>query len=163
MEALQVKQDRVDKILAGESSLARKVYDSVPIRDTWSVAQIINDMRRQHGNTVTKSLVEGCLKALRQRNLIKESRPGFFIRAKVTISTKKDTDTVTIRSEKTASTETFTPTEQTPMEKLGVLADMARELSTALDEVAVELDDFLKEKSAENDKLSQLRALIKEL
>ena len=79
-----MNQKKIDRMLKQQTIITRKVYDCVPILDEWGKSKIHQEVHRTGSNQNGK-VVDGCLNSLRNTGLIKEPRPGFFIR--VTAST----------------------------------------------------------------------------
>lgn len=160
-----MRQARVDKILDGESSLARKVYEAVPISEPWSIKQIVAELRRKQTSN-SLSTIQGSLNALASRNLIKEPSSGMFIRAKVSTPTP----TPQLEVPKPVNLKAVDKKPSNPIDELGELSQQARDLAshmtslaTALDNVAIKIDDFMQEQDAESAKLKQLKALLQDL
>lgn len=77
-----MKESRQQQLLEGQSSVARKVFEGVPIQDAWAEKEIVKAMRTG-GFTIAAHAVRGCLLDMKDVGLIKEPKSGHFQRVPV--------------------------------------------------------------------------------
>lgn len=69
---------RQEALVQGLNGVARKVFDCVPIAETWRPLQVMGEMRRLTGSTPDVQIVSGCLTKLVDAGLIKKcGRDGY--------------------------------------------------------------------------------------
>lgn len=148
-----------------QSGVAKKVYGAVPINEIWPTKQIAYELQRQ-GVVRDISIVEGCLKSLKDSGLIKEASPGYFQRVKPRAEPEP-----TEKEPIMATTPAASPSQPVdPVDKLAAIGTKLRGLSQMFIELANDIDEAalaLDEKASGNDeelaKLRQLKGLLKSL
>jgi len=155
-------------IEAGQTGLAKKVLEAVPISEAWTIHQIRNELIRTGSNSDYR-MIEGCLRTLKDSELVKEPDTGSFIR----IMSKPKTVRVSVPKEVQEQTmaviaEAKKPVE--PMDRLAALSAQVRVLSnqvlaiaTEIENVALDVQDRLDRIHADTAKLRQLQELLKGL
>lgn len=86
---------RLQAIEAGQTGIARKVLDAVPIAEAWAPAKIMAEVRR-HGTNLDLRIFEGCMTSLVDAGLVRQTGGGAFQRvaAKVRTMTEQADDLV---------------------------------------------------------------------
>ena len=81
---------RFEMIHRGQTSVAQKVYEAIPIAEAWSLSQINSELGRC-GSSITYRVVEGCIKALVESGIVIETplRSQHFTRTPVRSKTIK--------------------------------------------------------------------------
>lgn len=161
-----MKSAKFEALMNGNTAIARKVYGAVPAQDPWAVPQIYAELIRS-GTTTDRRIVEECLDSLKSKGLIRETSPGHFIRTRVI----KRKPTMTLKSVDTTAQPGDKPAaKESPIDLLARLAERARDieqraadLGKEIEAAAIAIDDALATRDAENAKLRQLKALLKEL
>lgn len=160
---------RFSAIYSGLTSVAKKVYEAVPIAEYWPAAKIIYEMDRLNIH-VDHSVVRGCLRSLKEAGLIMEvNKQGEFKRVPVRMPASK---TKTVEEEemnnKNTAPATCHPKKTTPMDALGELAqravrmaDMLKDLASDISDAAVEIQAQLEAGDEDVQKLRQLQTLLK--
>ncbi|MCY1447836.1 hypothetical protein D9M71_644750 [compost metagenome] len=74
-------------MLAGQTAIARKVFELVPIQEAWPAVDIYGALRTSNTGADTR-VVRRCLGELKDQGLIREPVNGHFQRAAVTIKPK---------------------------------------------------------------------------
>lgn len=145
---------RQQVLLSGQTAVAKKVFEVVPIQDAWDHRQIQSALQRATRSTLDFRIMQGCLNTLKQAGLINEPRSGYFERIKLREATPK----MTTKPNDDPSRETCAS-----MDMLSELAERARTLAIDLDAAA----DAIAEENAANahalQKLDSLRELLKNL
>lgn len=163
---------RIEQLERQQTNLAMKILDATPISEAWSPSQIAAEVTRAHGSRIDMRIVTGALDHLVGAGLVKEPRTRFFQRVqraavKRTLAVVESPPT-TERAPMTNPTNE--PVNATPLEKLANLSltvrDAAKQLlavAELIDEVAVEVEEHIKQAGAGAEKLRQLQALLKGL
>lgn len=77
-------------MLAGQSSIARKVFEFVPIQENWSEHDIFNSLMAGKATTAPFSAIRRGLRDLKDVGLIREPVNGHFQRDAVTPKLKRE-------------------------------------------------------------------------
>lgn len=179
---------RFAQLLKCQTALARKVFDVVPVRESWSFATIQAELFRQ-GINKPKNVVEGCLGCLVDAGLVLKGSKGLFIRVSVTEKTEAAPEGNVVRAisppqiqyqqpepgQMTTKPIINTSAKPTPatttiFERLTALQNVASDLAERLIEMSDEIDKATQQLRAEavehsNElvKLTQLKELLKGL
>jgi hypothetical protein len=136
-----MSQARFNQVMSGMTTIAKKVFDAVPIEDSWTGTQIASEMIRRGVNVEFKILI-GCLDTLLKAGLINEPRKGCFrreaIREIIKTTTPKEID---MQSAVKAAPKAVPQPQQEPMDRLGELAQRVAQIAGMLKDVASEISD----------------------
>lgn len=143
--------------LRGQTTLAQKVFDCVPIESTWTLHEINNEMMRQ-GRHIERNVLEACVSQLVDARLVKQhgSKPYTYNREPViTGKPKKETP---VKKE-------LEPVRQPidPLSRIENLAHRLREIASEFDTVALEIAEMRDKEKSQLDTLHQLQSLLKGL
>lgn len=159
-----MQQGKQQSALRGQTSLAKKVYEAVPIEDYWQPEQIHNELIRE-GKNISRSAVIACLHTLAEAKLIRQKGTQFQ-RAAVKSSTIK---VVNVKESEEQKTYSIKPA-SSPTDKLAIFSNKIRAQAATLNLLADEIDDAVLEveglmqaTGARNEKVLQLQALLAEL
>jgi hypothetical protein len=177
-----LSSSRFKIIHSGLSSVAQKVYASVPISEAWSQSQIYAEMSR---NSVSAHhrVMGGAINALITAGLITEPLQGKFRRVGVRDATEKkpapepeqtptneiaESRAMTTISAKTKPAAAQPTAPQTAIDSLGLLAaraakmaDDLRQLATDVGNAAVDAQMQMESSAEDTQKLRQLQAILK--
>jgi hypothetical protein len=152
---------RFNAIHGGLSSLAKKVYTSVPISEAWSSEKISREYSRVNISTQPKKAIEGMLSVLVESGLVIETAPGKFARVKVKEPIIKEK---TVMPSPTVSKNT------NPLDLLTALAERAKNISVEAAQLKIDIENsalYIAEKfqgsEEKSRKLTQLQELLKGL
>lgn len=67
-----LKKELVDRLLAQQTTIARKVYQAIPIEEAWSHIEIYREFVRIHGTSVEVRTVGGCVNSLIASGLVRQ-------------------------------------------------------------------------------------------
>lgn len=152
---------RMQSITHGLTGIARKVYDTVPIQEGWTLAQVSAELGR-HGLVYEHAKVHGRLRSLKEQGLIRECDGQFqrieqrprLVAARTPTATHQEDDMPA-------------PTSSDPMANLAEIAatlrEQARQLmakADALDAAAIEVAEAIERSGEDGAKLRQLRDLL---
>jgi hypothetical protein len=169
---MSISEARFKPVFNGMTSIAQKVYDAVPIQETWSHTEIQTELTRV-GLGRDLNVTRGCLRSLVEAGLIIEPQSNHFIRVPVRVKLKlcsqPEEEQETEMASPSAQTSVKNPT-QSALEKLGLLAARVntaasnlKALSSELETAALEIEEMLAAKDAKMVKLTQLQSLLKDL
>lgn len=144
----------------GLTAVAKKVYDAVPAMEEWGSARIQVELKRV-GVAMDARQVNGCLDSLVRSGLVREPKPGMFIRQYVKDAPMRPVLVKSGPVEKTTAEEPMP--EEAPIDKLSGLSSKLREIADAIDTAAIEIADRISSESEETAKLRQLQRLLKEI
>lgn len=149
-------QSRLD----GQSSIAKKVYQFIPIADSWTHQQIASEMVRVTGAHTDHRIMQGCINTLKDSGLVKEPQRGKFQRTE--IKTKEE-------APKKEDLVIQKPTAKAPQKKQSAI-EILSEISEDMRNVAKKLDDAAlriaeqDESNAENlKKLEALQGILRSM
>lgn len=155
-------------LLDGQTAIARKVFDFVPIQDAWTAHQIAQTMHRTTRALMDLRVLQACLSALTNSGLVCEAKPGLYQRKPLRVSNmnepipmKAATSQQPPRRNPTQPPETARP--QSAVDLLSELAERARTLATDLEAAAELIVKEQEEKEANLQKLAQLQSILKSL
>ncbi len=190
-----MSQSRFNLIYSGMTSIARKVYAVVPMRERWQVGQIIAEFQRS-GQSADYRVIAGCLNTLIAAGLVHEPRKGEFSRepirvpsavnastvdaaavAQAAIATtvivppsKSIKETMQPKTQLPATSPTVAKPKDSPVDKLGLLAQRAngtanllKELASEIGDAAIEIQEMLETNDLDVQKMKQLQSLLKSL
>ena len=149
-------QSRLD----GQSSIARKVFQFVPIQEAWTHQQIASEMVRVTGAHTDHRILQGCINSLKDSGLIREPQRGKFQRTEV--KPKEDPQ----KKEEVVTTKPKTESKPEPKGAIEILSDIAqkmRSLATELDDAALQIAEDQSANAERAKKLEQLQALLRGL
>lgn len=158
-------------LMQGQTGIAKKVYECVPIAEAWSAFQVMAAMRNLTGSTPDARIVSGCLASLVDAGLIKKTGRDAYRRISTELKQKTQEPKMPVTQLKAghpASPEPARPTG--PMEVLGDLsaeilgmAEHLKTLARRVEDVALAVEQD-REATAKNlDGYRQLKALLKSL
>lgn len=163
-----MNESRQSQILAGQSSLAQKIFGYVPIQASWSTHDIHGAALAANATGASAQAVRRALGELKDAGLIREPAGGKFQRDVATPKTKKE-------SAVTQAAKTTAVLIKKPELALDVLADLSSEivsianevslrmkkLAGRIEEVALSVEAERAANSEAAEKLKQLQALLK--
>lgn len=182
-----MNQARLSSLLEGLSGIALKVYEAVPIAETWTKKQIAAELMRTGVRTDLR-IIEGCLASLVDRKLIRErgvggASGGSFTREaihtprpaveggdkKATEATRPVMHLASVNKITEKAIE-MPAKDKTPIEIIEGLTSYVdgaikslQSLRSELDAAAVSIEDMFIDAEKRNEKLNQLQTLLKSL
>lgn len=159
---------RAQQLLQGQSNLAKKVYEIVPIQEAWTCNYIVSEMNKVHGTNGNVAAIRACLGDLEDQGLITQSTGKF---QRVAVKAPK----VNAMSGVAALVKSAVPAEKES--NMSLLADLAaemdalteytttrmRDISKRIEDVAIAVELEKKASSGASEKLKQLQTLLKGL
>lgn len=157
---------RFHAAVCGQSAIAKKVLEMVPIQEAWSRSEIALNLRRVTKSSPDVAVLDGCLARLKDAGLIRESQKGKYQR--IEIREKEAADVSTAKREE-PFVKAIEPS-KSPIDILSGLSERVRKMATDLVELASDIETAAltieqgnAESNANLEKLRQLQALLKSL
>ena len=147
--------------LSGQSSIAQKIYQFVPINEAWTAAEIAQSLSRTTSSHVDVRVLMGCLEKLVDVGLIRELSGKRFQR--MSISTKEPKQV----SETTNHQPAPQPKAQVPevpvsaIDMLAGIAQKMRGMASDIENAALYIEESKSKSDEDVQKLRQLQALLK--
>lgn len=162
---------RVQQLLAGQSSIAQKVFGYVPIQDSWSTHDIHNSVIAANATGASSYAVRRALGELKEAGLIREPAGGKFQRDALTPKSKKEVPVPKVANE------TVVSIKKPEVQALDALASLSAEvialsedigcrmkrLAQRIEEVALSVEVERESNAEALGKLKQLQSLLKSL
>lgn len=146
-----------DRRLQGQTRIAQKVYDAIPMNEAWTSRQICSELYRLHQTAHDLHIVEGCLRDLREQKLIREPYRGQYQRiARTHLAIAESAEVDTRKEAPVPEKKEFSIDEAERMAKS--LRDLADQFE-AFALQAMEMVDKYKREAA---RFEQLRSLFKD-
>ncbi|MBM2769905.1 hypothetical protein [Burkholderia anthina] len=157
------------KRLEGQATIAKKVFEVVPIRDAWSIHQMMSHLTKITKSHIDYRVMQGCLSALKDSGLVREPQRGFFQRVEV----REETVKTEVQGEidvPNLKTESKPAAPASPIDVLDGIAGRLRRLRDDADTLASDIETaalVIAEQGSETQaavmKARQLQQLLQEL
>ena len=151
--------------LAGQTSLAQKIFQYVPIHEDWTIAQVAQAMHRAVGARTDPKTLGGCLLTMADAGLVRATNRGTFQRIPVSAPIKT-APTPAIKKEPVMTEKTTKTTASIEVSAIDLLAGITqklREVTQELEVAALAIEESNAKNAADVAKLHQLQALLKGL
>jgi hypothetical protein len=148
----------------GQTQIAKKVFECIPMTTSWSMSQICSEMNRK-GQGSDIRIIQGCVNTLVGSGLVKEIPKGMFKRLSVRTQEKNVHETqgsIQIINEPKEIIVTE-KNNKDPLEMLSLISSSARKLADDLDDAALVIASQIKDIESQTSKLKQLQALLKSI
>ncbi|QHF39623.1 hypothetical protein PspS34_15705 [Pseudomonas sp. S34] len=157
-------------MLAGQSSLARKVFQVVPIQERWSAHDIFNSLMVSEATGAQFPAVRRGLGELKEAGLIREPVNGHFQRTAVTIKSPREQG---MPKETQSAVWTIKKADASALDTLAVLSGEVisfaeevghrmKKLAARIEEVALSVEAEREVNAEALDKFKLLQSLLKE-
>lgn len=151
--------------LSGQTTIAQKVFQAVPVAEAWTAAQISTALNRATGSRMDQHTLQGCLRALAEAGLVRATEHGvLYQRTPVSAApaTSPKTKEVTVtQPSPPATTQPAAPA--SAIDLLGSLSQKMRALADEVDAAALALEEEQSRSTEGAAKLKQLKALLSEV
>lgn len=164
-----VNNAKLKSVESGLTGMAKKVLDSVPIAEAWTRQQISQELARKGSNPESR-VVGGCLDSLVASGLVREPRPGNFVRApeKPRIVEDESKEQAVAGKWMDRLKEVKQSNSADPMTELAELAgelramaNAATKMATRIEDVALAAESRVQQINADSAKLKQLQELLR--
>lgn len=164
-----MNEARQQQMLAGQTALARKVFQVVPIQQHWAALEIHRALQVSKTSSAEFPAVRACLGALKEQGLIREPVNGHFQR---TAATQKSRNDQTMSKPATQTVVSIKKTEGNALDALAALSGdvllLADDFGKRMKAMAARIEEVALSVAAEQEgnaealgKLKQLQALLK--
>lgn len=165
---------RHKSLLDGLTSVAKKVYFTVPAKEKWPISKIGAEIRRT-GSAMDGAMVASCLDTLKGIGLVSEPERGAFIRVEVKEKAAPKQTAPAVPPAKVAEPAAPKPAapvaqKEPALDKLAALASRMRgaanlmsELISDLETAALEIEDQFASREADLTKIKQFKALLQDI
>lgn len=162
-------------LLQGQSGLAAKVFEFVPIQEAWTVVEIQAELRKHEKSGADIRAVRACLGALEECGLIRELHKGIFQRADASapsiIPADKEIPIVpkptltTVKPDKNkapqSALELLSPLADEIVRVQAEFAERFKVLATRIEEAALAIEQEREADAKGLEKFHQLQSLLK--
>lgn len=153
--------------MQGQTGVAKKVYECVPINEPWTSFQVMTAMRNLTGSTPDNRIVSGCLVSLVDSGLVKKSGRDQFQRIAVDAK-QKNQESSMAKAELKLEVVSEKKAVGTPLEMLSdlageivAMANNLQRLAARVEDVALAVEQEREGNAAAVGKLKQLQDLLK--
>ena len=160
LEGLTVTPEKQQQKLAGQSSVARKVFEHVPISEYWASAQVARELNRATGSVMDLRVLTGCLMTLRDAGLVRMTASGGFRREPVALPFVPTTKSEPMKPTNPAAQPSR---EVSAIDLLAGIAKSLRAVALEIETAAIAIEESRAKDAGELQKLRQLQALLKGL
>ena len=163
-----MNEGRYKSVINGLSSIARKVYESVPVQEEWTAIQVLNDMNRRTGSAsaIDKKALLGCLNTLVKSGVVKElPASGAFKRVQV-VEEKSKPNEKPQQKKDVPMTEKKSPEKANylgPLDRIAGLTAKLRSLADEIDDELLNVEKEMNDDAQKYKKLNQLQELLKSI
>lgn len=172
---------KIEAMLQGQTGIARKIYEFVPIAEEWAEYQIASEMARVTGSKVDLKVFRGCLRDLADSGLIRRRNDQFRRAAAPDKTQQKEAEmpaakAVTTLQRKPSPTAASKPEQAapSPIEILGdiagsivalgkSMAEQLHQLASRVEEAALQIEQGQEANAANLQKIKQLKSLLRSL
>jgi|GEM_PF-1089559 len=169
---------KTESLLQGQTSIARKLYEFVPIGEAWTEFQIVHEMKRVTGSSPDMKVARGCLRDLADAGLIRRRNDQFSRSLAQEKPQQKESEMPAAKAITTPSIKPAAKVEkpevQSPIEILGdiagsimalskSMADQLQQIARRVEEAAIHIEQGQEANAANLEKLRQLQAILKSL
>lgn len=155
-------------LMQGQSSIAKKIYECVPIQEAWPTFQIAQALKATAGSTADIRRVQACLSDLVESGLIREPQPRHYQRAEV--KEKPKTPELKMQTHKPLAQSAVATQSHSPIDILGELsveilgmAEHLKKLARRVEDAALAIEQERENNSESLEKLNQLKTILKGL
>ncbi|WP_186113913.1 hypothetical protein [Burkholderia gladioli] len=164
--------DRAEALLQGQTAIAKKVYEAIPIQESWALKDICSALTRVTKSTIDMNIAQGCIGKLCDAGLVREASRGRWQRVEVRARAQQ------VAAEEPARTivavpEGFIAKPDEVRSPITILSEIAIRLGAVCAEIKLIAADIenaaleIEGENAKNDanlaKLRQLQGLLREL
>jgi len=148
--------DKQQQKLAGQTTIAQKVFQFTPVEEPWTPLQVASAMNRATGSRIDMHILKGCLAALTDSGLARMTGSGLYQRVPVSRPSIPAT-----QKEQPAMT---TPEPAAPVSAIDLLDGIAkrmRALAADIESAALSIEEERAKDAVVIQKAQQLQALLK--
>ena len=151
--------------LAGQTNVAQKIFQFVPVAEEWTAAQVSGALHRATGSRVDPKVLTGCLMTMAEAGLVRATNRGLFQRAAVSQPAPTPITPAIKKAEPmTAKTiEIAKPATASALDLLAGIAKKLGDIKQELETAALAIEESAARNAEDVAKLQQLQAILKGL
>jgi hypothetical protein len=130
---MAMSESRMQQLLAGQSSIAQKVFVYVPIQDSWSTHDIHSSVIAANVTSATSYAVRRALGELKEAGLIREPAGGKFQRDALTPKAKREQPMPKVAND------IVVPMKKPEIQALDALAGLSAEVVALSDDISARM------------------------
>ncbi|MCY0854320.1 hypothetical protein [Cupriavidus sp. D39] len=154
---------KVEAKLRGQTTIAKKVFEMVPIQEAWSCNQILAALHRVTRSSMDYQIMQGCLVALKGAGLVREPKGGLFQRAEIKEKAEDKMANAADKAVEVAVQAAASGAKKSPIEILAGIASHLRMIASDIETAAIVIEEGIAEKDENLGKLKQLQSILKSL
>ena len=155
---------RQKSLVDGLTSIARKVFEAVPISEAWTISQIQAELSRTSAAGRDFRNVQGCLRYLTEVGLISQpEKDTTFRRVPVREVSVNEVEEPMSKPTITVPAAQPKPATRSPITILSGLATQMRSLADEIDHAALEIEESISSNQAEIAHLQQLKTILRNI
>ncbi|VVD74782.1 hypothetical protein PAQ31011_00809 [Pandoraea aquatica] len=158
---------RFESKLRGQSAIAQKVFEAVPIQECWTLGQIGSALIRTTRASIDMRILQGCLAALRDVGLVQEVKTGHYRRVQVKPTATAD-KTVAIQTKEKV---VVTNEPKSPIDLLSAITKRlaalhkhveaeTKAIASEIETAALSIEEGIEKTAGEAAKFKQLQKLL---
>lgn len=158
---------KFEQKFSGQSTIAKKVFQFIPLTEHWTATEIASEMRRATRSSPDFHILQGCINSLKDSGLVVETGHGKFRKIEIKEVKEKEMKAPT---QVVSIVKAEEKQERKPLEMLGDIAKKVRETAKAMNTMANEIEEAalkygeeVEKQAASLGKLQQLQQLLKSL
>lgn len=150
--------------LSGQSGIAQKAFQFVPIGEDWTPIQIAAALHQATGSRIDAHTLRGCLMTMVDAGLVRATASGTFQRAAVSSPNPVSQPKKTEKAKPAMTTPVAATAEKPAASAIDLLAGIAqklRDLAQDIETAALAIEEGQAKTDQEAAKFKQLQALLK--
>lgn len=168
---MAISEARQQQVLAGQSSIAQKVFDYVPIQEVWSAHEIHGAVLSAGATGASAYAIRRALGELKDAGLIREPAGNKFQRDPATPKPKKEQpmaketiqNVVAIKKPELGALDVLASLSSEVNAVANELGQRMKSLAARIEEVALSVEAERESNAAQLEKLKQLQSILKSL
>lgn len=151
--------------LAGQTNVAQKIFQFVPVAEEWTAAQVSGALHRATGSRVDPKVLTGCLMTMAEAGLVRATNRGLFQRAAVSQPIQSPITETTKKAEPMSikPIEIAKPATASALDLLAGIAKKLGDIKQELETAALAIEESAARNAEDVAKLQQLQAILKGL
>jgi hypothetical protein len=157
-------QQKFDQIYRGLTEQSKKVFDCIPISESWTPAQIMSELHRRSISLGDFRVVMGCVNIMLDSGIVLEVSRGQFRREIIKQKCEKKEQLTKLPKEPEMNhAQKPSKDQNNPLDLLGDFAKRLRTLADDAERIAMEIAGQTEKNEADTAKMRQLQAILKSL
>lgn len=162
--------ERAEALLQGQTAIAKKVYEAIPIQESWALKDICSALTRVTKSTIDMNIAQGCIGKLCDAGLVREASRGRWQRVEVRTKVNLVKADGSLHEVELKVDDAATEPERGPIAilseiavRLGAVCAEIKLIAADIENAALEIEGENAKNDANLAKLRQLQGLLREL